>query len=201
MTESFEKLEMEIDAALAEWSDALDILPPDATIEHTRMAARIASREALLSGGPLPSAATIQRVRSQVSKELSAGHRRRRFLSALGIWAWTAAAIVAIAFGLAYYTYTFGPNRPEEEPVLDDAVISRFIAVNETLMPSDSATLSISDELDMLEESISTWEPTWAEWDELLESLDNEAGDQSRAGDGPDLQLVSIRIPVTGDRG
>lgn len=197
MNESFEKLESEIDATLAQWSDALNVRPPDETVENAKTTTRITLNEALLADTPLPSERTIQRVRNRVREELSAGQRRRWFLSPPAIGAWAAAALIAISFGLIDYNRSAVP----EEPSLDDAVINRFLAVNEPLMSSPALTSSISSELDMLEESISTWGSAWSELDELLESLDTETGDQSRAGNESANQIASIRVPLTGVMG
>ena len=194
MTEAFKKLESEIDAELAQWSDALNVRPPDETVENAKTATRITLNEALLADTPTPSETTIQRVRSRVREELSAGQRRRWFLSPPAIGAWAAAALIAISFGLIDYNRSAVP----EEPSLDDAVINRFLAVNEPLMSSPALTSSISSELDVLEESISTWGSAWSELDELLESLETETDDQSRAGNESANQIASIRVPLTG---
>ena len=194
MTEAVKKLESEIDAELAQWSDALNVRPPDETVENAKTATRITLNEALLADTPTPSETTIQRVRSRVREELSAGQRRRWFLSPPAIGAWAAAALIAISFGLIDYNRSAVP----EEPSLDDAVINRFLAVNEPLMSSPALTSSISSELDVLEESISTWGSAWSELDELLESLETETDDQSRAGNESAKQIASIRVPLTG---
>jgi len=197
MSESFEKLESEIDVALAQWSDALNVRPPNETVENAKTATRITLNETLWADTPTPSETTIRRVRSRVREELSAGQRRRWFLSPPAIGAWAAAALIAISFGLIDYNRSAVPG----EPSLDDAVINRFLAINEPLMSSPALTSSISSELDMLEESISTWGSSWTELDELLESLDTETGDQSRTGNESADQFASIRVPVTGVMG
>lgn len=109
--------------------------------------------------------------------------------------------MIAIAFGLIYYSGTTGPVESTDDATIDDAVIERFIAVNEPLMSSPTLTSFISSELDTLEESISTWQPSWSELDQLLDALDAETGDQSRAGNESANQIASITTSVTGVMG
>ena len=163
MNEDLDKLELEVEAALASLSAALSVEPAEALIHRVKAAVRHELNEAWLGRqpSPSPSSEVLQRVQAAVRDELRRPDERvsveakvarrpaRRLVRSPVWWSLTAAAaMIGIGVGIVHYTGMLEPASLSVDPDTE-ARLDLFVEVAER---------GLAD-LDALEESIT--EPIW----------------------------------------
>lgn len=168
MREDVDKLEREVDAALADWADRLDVEPSEAAVARTREFVRLELNEAWLTDQPTPSPSphTLAEVRTAVRAELRKVRGQKR------LWRWAplaaAAAIIVIGVGL-FQHMRFGE---EPQPLINGEEL--FVYVADTVFAEDPALSAIETELMALEESIDQFSLTGDFYQSELDSLGDE---------------------------
>jgi hypothetical protein len=156
MSEDLEKLERDLDAAMASLPD-LSVAVPDALILRTKATVRHAINEEWLAAqaGPLPSAEAVRQVHDAVRQELTRPAARLRVWSRI-ISPLAAAAMIALCVGVIRQA---GMLKQDTSPVVLAAEqhVDRFLTAAEEAFSSDTLTEAIHDELSEIEEDIDGW--------------------------------------------
>lgn len=159
MSEDFEKLERQIDEMLAELSPALEVEPPKAVIERTRMTTQRAVNEVWLAGQPtpMPSEETLSRVRSAMRRELAqSSERSTRSTRRMVRFAWpvvAAAAMIVISIGV-FRNGASGPQQVTTATDSSDQTLDLFVQAAEQVWTEDTMIASLRIDLDSIEESM-----------------------------------------------
>lgn len=189
MCDELDRLEREVEAAMASLSADLRVEPPEALLSRAKAAVGHELNETWLADQPgvVPSPDTMQRVRTAVHAELErsapadrpapggpgpgAAPGRRR------AWRWTwpalaAAAMIGICVGITHY---FAALKPPKEPAVD-AALNLFVDAANQVFTEDPLTAPIVADLDAVEENIARWQPA-AQYDtealgEIMEQID-----------------------------
>ncbi len=166
MNENLDNLERELDAALAEWSDRLEVMPSEAAVARTRDAVRRELNEIWLAEQPMPRPMpeTVAHVKSAVRAEL----RKARWQTRLLRWSPMAAAMIVLAVGLFHYART---GVETTSPTNGD---DKFVYVANTVFADDPALSAIETELEAIEQSIDQFGLTGDYYQSELDRLGNE---------------------------
>lgn len=200
MSDELNKLEREVEAAMASLPADFSVEVPAALLMRVKAAVRHEVNEEWLVGqaSPLPSARMMQRVHEAVRQELEWRATVRhpawgRMMSALA-----AAAMIALSVGLIHKAGTLkkdalvaGPDVVEAQQHLD-----RFMAAAEQVFAADSLTESIYDDLSTVEEDIASWHSTGGESEtgglgDVVREIDSNLTDAPKAKGVSGLPVVS----------
>lgn len=181
MSNDLDKLEREIEAAMASLPD-LSPAVPDALVLRTKATVRHAVNEEWLAAqsAPLPSAEAVRHVHEAVRAELGHPAARR--------WAWSgmmsplaAAAMIALCVGAIRQAGMLKQDSSGVSQVVLAAEqhVDLFLTAAEAAFSSDTLTESIQDDLSEIEEDIDGW---------------GTAGGGETGGLGDLLQEIDVQI-------
>ncbi len=167
MNENLDNLERELDAALAEWSDRLEVMPSEAVVARTTDAVRRELNETWLAEQPMPQPLpeTVAHVKSAVRAELRKARWRTRLLHWSPV---AAAAMIVLVVGLFHFARTGVETTPLANG--DD----KFVYVANTVFADDPALSAIETELEAIEQSIDQFGLTGDYYQSELDRLGNE---------------------------
>lgn len=191
MSDGSDRLESEIEAELQSLAPGLPVQPSEGVVLRVKAAVRHELNEAWLAGHPTPapSPEVVHRVRETVHEELDVrdrssgtdddcvGRSPRR-----SVWspAWAslaAAAMIGICVGIVHHVGTLeARSRPMASARAAEASLDLFVDAAEEIFAEESLTASIVADLDLLQESISQWDPV-SEYDsgtlnEVVDEID-----------------------------
>ncbi len=209
MNDELDKLEREVEAALASLSADLTLEPAETLVHQVKEAVRHELNAAWLTQqpSPLPSAEALQRVRAAVHRELQEpelqlaveakadhGPPARRFAWSPAGPLLAAAAIIAICVGVIHYLGSLKPPALPDDPATE-AKVDLFVEVAEQVFAPNPLTASIIADLDVLEENIARGEPVWecemGVLDEIVSEIDELL---SEPDPGENMSKIQTRL-------
>lgn len=167
MHEDLDKLERELDAALAAWSERLDVEPSEAAVARTQEAVRHELNEAWLADQPIPqpTMASLDNIKSAVRAEL------RKVKWQTRLWRWSPVAAAAmIAFGVGLFHHV----RTDVKTTSLTNGVDQFVLVANVVFAEDPALTAIEKELEALEQSIDQFSLTGDFYQSDLDRLGDE---------------------------
>jgi hypothetical protein len=173
MTEDFDKMEREIDEALASLADDLSLEPPVAVTRRIKVAVQHELNEAWLADHPSPgpSPEAIRHVRMEIDAEL---RRIRRFRRLRGWSAVAAAAVIAVCVGIFQYVYVSRDISPAKSDV-DYFTKDKEVFVDDSYIALiRSSFQSIRLDLEEIEDGINQYDFSEGYEQEALDELGNE---------------------------